>query len=111
MAGLRDVTIDLRRMPMRDRQDFKRGGGYGQQQRALRIAKAYRGQMAFNAKRPERTTTQKPGTGGQSPGIGIQQQRYREIGQQNKKAEGFRPETTNDIYKDIYADNKPSIST
>ena len=97
-------------MPMKDRSDFKRGGGYGQQQRALKRAKAYRGQMSFNAKRQERTTTQTPGTGGQSAGLGIQQQRNREIGQENRRTEGFRPEMTDDIYSDIYADNKPSTA-
>ena len=39
-----------------------------------------------------RTTERAPGTGGFSAGIGIQQQRLRELGADKRRSESFRPE-------------------
>ena len=102
MSNIRTDQVDLRRLSDQDKSDFQRGGGYGEQVAALKRARAYQGNMAYNAKRQERTTTQTPGTGGMSPGIGMQQERYREIGQENEAAKGNRPDLDNAMY-DIYS--------
>ena len=98
MSNLRTDKVDLRRLSDQDKHDFQKGGGYGEQVSALKRARSYQGNMAYNAKRQERTTTQTPGTGGMSPGIGMQQERYREIGQENERAKGNRPDMENAIY-------------
>ena len=93
--------IDRRRLNMKDRSDLSRGGVYMQQSNAYKRAKALNAQNKMLANRDQRTTTQKPGSGGFSGGVGIQQQRYREIGQQNERTKGFMPELEDNIY-DIY---------
>lgn len=102
MANDRTDQVDLRRLSDQDKHDFQKGGGYGEQVSALKRARAYQGNMAYAAKRQEKTTTQTPGTGGMSPGIGIQQERYREIGRENEAAKGNRPDLENSMY-DIYS--------
>ena len=102
MANTRTDQVDLRRLSDQDKHDFQKGGGYGEQVSALKRARAYQGNMAYAAKRQEKTTTQTPGTGGMSPGIGIQQERYREIGRENEAAKGNRPDLENSMY-DIYS--------
>lgn len=101
MSAFRNTPVDLRYLSDQDKSNFKRGGGYGQQVTALKRAKAYKGRMAYDAKRQERTTTQTPGTGGFTKGIALQQQRNREIGQEQSRAESLRPDMENNIY-DIY---------
>ena len=102
MSNIRTAQVDLRRLSDKDKSDFQRGGGYGEQIAALKRARAYQGNMAYNAKRQEKTTTTTPGTGGLSPGIAMQQERYREIGQDNEAAKGNRPDLDNSLY-DIYS--------
>ena len=82
MSNLRNKPIDQRYLSDQDKDAYQRGGGAAKQQRALQRAKAYQGQMAYNAKRQERTTTQTPGTGGFKGGLAMQQERYREIGRE-----------------------------
>lgn len=100
MDNFRNKPIDRRRLNMRDRSDFNRSG-YGSQLSAYKRARAYNAQERTLRNRQQRTTTQRPGTGGFSQGIGMQQQRYREIGQQNAQAQANRPEMDNSMY-DIY---------
>lgn len=102
MSNLRNEPVDLRYLSDQDKRDFQKGGGYGEQLRAYKRARAYQGNMAYNAKRQERTTAQTPGTGGFTGGIQQQQDRYREIGQEKARAKSFRPEMDNSIY-DIYS--------
>jgi len=86
---------------MRDRSDLNRGGEYLQQSNAYRRAKAQNARNKMIANRDQRTTVQTPGSGGQSPGIGLQQERYRQIGRDNEAAKSMRPDMENSIY-DIY---------
>ena len=72
-----------------------------QTSRAYKRARAMNAANKMRANRQQRTTTQTPGTGGQSPGIGIQQQRYREMGQENQRQEQNRPPKDDSMY-DIY---------
>ena len=101
MSNLRNKPIDQRYLSDQDKDAYQRGGGAAKQQRALQRAKAYQGQMAYNAKRQERTTTQTPGTGGFKGGLAMQQERYREIGRDKQRAKSNRPDLDNSIY-DIY---------
>ena len=82
---------------------MQRTGAVGKQRQALKRARAWNGRQAYAANGPKRTEIRTPGTGGQSAGIGIQQERYREIGQDKQKSESFRPEMSDDIYEDIYS--------
>ena len=86
---------------MRDRSDLNRGGGRQSEENAQRYLRAYKGNVAYEAKKPIKTTTQTPGTGGMTQGLGIQQQRQREIGDANRRSEGFKPDMEDNIY-DIY---------
>lgn len=114
MNNFKNKPTDRRRLNMRDRNDFNRSG-YGSQLTAYKRARAYNAQERTLRNRQQRTTTQRPGTGGFSQGIGMQQQRYRDIGQQNAQAAANRPQMDNSMY-DIYStegnsDNKVSAQS
>ena len=89
---------------MQDRRDLNAGGGYEAQQEAYQRARAYNASQRILRNRDIKTTTQRPGTGGQSPGIGIQQERYRDIGRQNDRQASMRPKVDDTIY-DVYKTN------
>ena len=101
MSNFRNSPIDRRRLNSRDRQEFNQGGGYGEQLTAYKRARAYNAQNRMLAKRDSRTTEKTPGTGGFTQGLGIQQERYREMGQKRDAAEANRPDMDTSIY-DIY---------
>ena len=103
MAGFRTEKTDLRRLSDQDKDAMQRTGAVGKQRQALKRARAWNGSQAYAANGPKRTEIRTPGTGGQSAGIGIQQERYREIGQDKQKSESFRPEMSDNIYEDIYS--------
>ena len=88
-VNLRTKPIDRRRLSAEDRQSYKPGPRVT----AVKRAKAYRGRLAFqnNAERP--STDQKPGTGGFTQGIALQQARLREQGAKLKRAKSLS-ETT-----------------
>ena len=73
--NLRNAPVDKRRLKAEDR-----GFDTSSRQKALAQAKARRGQIKYAQNKPMRTTTQRAGTGGFTGGIGIQQQRMRDIG-------------------------------
>ena len=77
------------------------GGGKRSAEKAQSYLRAYKGQMDYAAKRQERTTTQTPGTGGMTQGLGIQQERQRQIGADKQRAKDLRPDMEDNIY-DIY---------
>ena len=83
-AGLRNKPVDRRYLSDQDKSDHNNSGEYGKAARALSLARAYRGQQAYRNSRPTRTVERTPGTGGFSSGIGIQQARLREYGQNRK---------------------------
>ena len=75
---------------------------YRPQQRlgAIARAKAFKSSYAAQQKRKPFATEQKPGTGGFTQGIGIQQQRLREKGAELQRAKSLRPE--NAISSEMY---------
>ncbi len=103
MAGFRTEKTDLRRVSDQDKDSLTRTGAVSKQRQALKKARAWNGRQAYAANGPKRTEIRTPGTGGQSPGIGIQQERYREIGQDKQMSESFRPKMSDDIYEDLYS--------
>ena len=81
---------------MQDRAAYKPS----QRLNAIAKAKAFKSNWAAGQKRKPFATEQKPGTGGFTQGISLQQQRLREKGQKKRRAESFRPE--NAVSSDIY---------
>ena len=84
---------------MQDRSSYKPQQRLG----AIAKAKAYKSQLSRNQKQKQFATEQKPGTGGFTQGLSRQQQRMREVGQEKRRAESFRPEdaVSRDIYKEL----------
>ena len=103
MAGFRTEKTDLRRLSDQDKEGLFRSGTVRKQRQALKRARAWNGRQAYRANGPKRTEILTPGTGGQSPGISIQQERYREIGQDKRTSEAFRPKMSDNIYEDLYS--------
>ena len=79
-TNLRNKPIDRRYLNEKDRDDYNMSGEYGNRASALARVRGYKGQMAYEANRPMNTQGRTPGTGGFSAGIGIQQQRLKEVG-------------------------------
>ena len=81
---------------------MKDRASYRPQQRlaAIAKAKAYKSQLSKSQQQKRFATEQKPGTGGFTQGLAKQQQRMRNVGQEKRRAESFRPEdsVSNDIY-------------
>ena len=101
-AGLRNKPVDRRYLSDQDKADYNNSGEYGARAGAVKRARAYRGNMAYQRNRPVRTVVQTPGTGGFGVGLGAQQARNRELGINKKKSESFRPDldfSLADIYK------------
>ena len=97
-VNLRTKPIDRRRLSAQDKSDYNMS-----RSRKIAGARARRGMMAQRENMPVAHTAQKPGTGGFTQGIAIQQQRLRDKGEEQRRAESFRPENavTRDIYKDL----------
>lgn len=100
--GVKNGPVDRRRLSDQDKSDYNGSGAYGERAQAVGRTRAYRGQRAYQAKRPQASTPQTPGTGGMGVGLGAQIERNREIGANKRKSEGFRPQLDN-VYKDIYS--------
>ena len=96
-ANLRNKPIDRRRLSAEDREAY-RGTA---RSRAASRTRQRQGQINQVRNRPERTVTSKPGTGGFTKGIAIQQQRVREKGQELQRSKQLRPPVDQSIY-DIY---------
>ena len=96
-ANLRDKPVDRRRLSAQDRASYRPGD------RTQKIARARqrKGQMAQQQNTPINTTTRRPGTGGFTKGIGLQQQRLREKGAELKRSKALRPTADMSMY-DIY---------
>ncbi len=89
---------------MQDRRDLDVGGEYLEQSRAYKTAKRMSGEQRRRRNMDQRTTSRRPGSGGQTigyKGTGIQQMRNREIGQENERSAQNRPPMQDDLY-DIY---------
>lgn len=113
MAGLRNEPVDRRYLSDQDKQDYNQGGGYGERASAKARAQSRRGNISYNANRPQRTTISKAQgkAGGRSSfggfadftryGDEAQRERMSEISKDQKRAEGFKPTkmTLPDIYQ------------
>jgi len=86
--NLRNGTIDKRRLSAADKQSYRPQ----RRQQAVARARAYRGQMAWDAHRERPTVDRAPGTGGFTQGISIQQQRLRDEGAKLKRSKQLRNE-------------------
>jgi hypothetical protein len=100
--GVKNGPVDRRRLSDQDKSDYNGSGAYNERAQAVSRTRAYRGDRAYQAKRPQASTPQTPGTGGMGVGLGAQIERNREIGANKRKSEGFRPQLDN-VYKDIYS--------
>jgi len=100
--GVKNGPVDRRRLSDQDKEAYNQSGAYGERASAVKRVKAYRGDRAYQAKRPVASTPHTPGTGGMGVGLGAQIQRNQEIGANKRKSESFRPEMDN-VYKDIYS--------
>ena len=96
-VNLRDKPIDRRRLSAQDRQSYRPG----QRSQKVARARARKGYMAQLENMPVNTTDRRPGTGGFTQGLAIQQQRVREKGQQLKRSKQLRPTVDSAMY-DIY---------
>lgn len=100
--GVKNGPVDRRRLSDQDKSAYNQSGAYGERASAVKRVKAYRGDRAYQAKRPQAATPQTPGSGGMGVGLGAQIQRNQKIGANKRKSESFRPEMDN-VYKDIYS--------
>jgi hypothetical protein len=100
--GVKKGPVDRRRLSDQDKDAYNQSGAYGERATAVKRVRAFRGDRAYQAKRPQASTPQTPGTGGMGVGLGAQIERNREIGSNKRKSESFRPDMDN-IYKDIYS--------
>lgn len=87
-ANFRNKPVDKRRLSLQDRGTYRSGP----RAQAVARAKQYRGQLAVRNNNPQFRTEQRPGTGGFTGGLGIQQQRLREIGNENFRSQQLRGE-------------------
>ncbi len=101
MSAFLNTPIDKRRLSDQDKHDFTKSGAAGKQEQALKKVRAWNGNEKYQANRQPRTVSQRPGTGGQSAGIGYQGQRTAQAASAAKSARSFRPDLDNSIY-DIY---------
>ena len=81
---------------MEERQSYRPGNRLS----AIAKAQAFKSNWSANQKRKPFATEQKPGTGGFTQGISLQQKRLRDAGNEKRRAESFRPEDA--ISGDIY---------
>ena len=93
-VNLRNKPIDRRRLSMQDRATYRPGA---RMQAASRASQRI-GQQAQRRNAPPKTVEQKPGTGGFTQGIAIQQQRLREEGAKVKRSKALRPEVDTPNY-------------
>lgn len=87
-TNLRNKPVDRRRLSMEDRASYKPR----QRAKSLAQARQRKGQMAWNSKVSRGTQEQKPGTGGFTSGLAMQQQRNREKGAEVQRAKQLRAE-------------------
>ena len=85
-VNLRTKPIDRRRLSAQDKSDYNMS-----RSKKIAGARARRGQMAQRANNPIAHTSQKPGTGGFTQGLSIQQERTRQQGAEVRRAEALRP--------------------
>lgn len=89
MKQFRNQPIDRRRMTMEQREVYRPSS----RANALSLAKSYQAYNSYYENKPPFTSTLTAGTGGFTPGIETQQQRFIDKAAEQRRAESFRPET------------------
>ena len=87
-TNLRNTPIDRRRLSAEDKSQYKPSN----RMQAVAKARSRKGQMAWNDKVQLGRQEQKPGTGGFTSGLAMQQQRNREKGAQVERSKALRAE-------------------
>ena len=95
-VNLRTKPIDRRRLSAQDKSDYNMS-----RSKKIAGARSRRGAMAQRENMPIAHTAQKPGTGGFTQGLSIQQARNREKGAEVRRSEALRPTADMSMY-DIY---------
>ena len=97
--ALRTQPIDRRRLSKEERQAYKPSNRLS----AIAKAKRFKQNWSKDKQRKPFATEQKPGTGGFTRGISIQQDRLRIEGDKERRAKSFRPENavSSDMYKKL----------
>ena len=85
-TNLRNKPVDKRRLSAEDKQQYQSNN----RRSAVAKARARRGEMAWSGKVKLGQQEQKPGTGGLSLGLEMQQQRLREKGEDLARSEQLK---------------------
>ena len=93
-VNLRTKPIDRRRLSAQDKSDYNMS-----RSRKIAGARSRRGAMAQRENMPIAHTAQKPGTGGFTQGLAIQQQRNREKGAEVRRSKALRPTDDMSMYE------------
>ena len=88
--SLRSAKTDKRYLDDTEKQALEVGGSDRRQERDARRVKARRGALAYQRNRQERTTSQRPGSGGQGAKY-AQAARASEARKEKERSESFRP--------------------
>ena len=87
-TNLRNKPIDRRRLSAEDRAQYNPSN----RMKAVAKARARKGNLAWDNKVTTGRQEQKPGTGGFTSGLALQQQRNREEGAKVARSKALRPE-------------------
>ena len=87
-TNLRNKPLDRRRLSKEDREQYNPSN----RMKAVSKARARKGQLAWENKVDMGRQEQKPGTGGFTSGLGLQQARNREEGAKVQRSKALRPE-------------------
>ena len=90
--NLRSNKVDKRYLDATEREALNATNVEARQEKNEKRIKAKRGAMAYQRNKPMRTTSQRPGTGGQSLGKSAQAARGRKASAELARAKSFRPE-------------------
>ena len=90
-VNVMNPPIDRRRLSDEDKALYNRSGMHSMAQRALARTRAYRGRQKYERNRPPNTQSRTPRNAFFGD-IAIQQQRMRQLGMQNRRAESFVPD-------------------
>ena len=93
-VNLRSKPIDRRRLSAQDKSDYNMS-----RSKKIAGARSRRGAMAQRENMPVAHTAQKPGTGGFTQGLAIQQQRNREKGAEVRRSKALRPTADMSMYE------------
>ena len=85
-VNLRTKPIDRRRLSAQDKSDYNMV-----RSKKIAGARARRGAMSQRQNTPVAHTSQRPGTGGFTQGLGLQQARNREEGAKVRRSKSLRP--------------------